>query len=114
MLEVDEKIEEVVKLSKSELEDYISDNVVPVVRSPDGELYVVDKHHFLSVCYHVGMKKVKVEIIKDFHSEKVDYIKFWKWMASSSGSSGRRAGLRTVIRILRNLNERIFFARRSF
>lgn len=32
-----------------------SDNVVPVVRSPDGELYVVDKHHFLSVCYHVGI-----------------------------------------------------------
>ncbi len=86
MLEVDEKIKEVVELTKSELKDYIKNNIVPVVRSPDDELYVVDKHHFLSVCYHIGIKKVRVEIIKDFHSEKIDYIKFWKWMDRSRNS----------------------------
>jgi hypothetical protein len=87
MLEIDEKIKEVEKFSKKELKDYINDNAVPVVRSPDDELYVVDKHHFLCVCHHLGVEKVKVEIIKDFQLEvKMDYEKFWKWMFKSRNS----------------------------
>ena len=87
MLEIDEKIKEVSKMSKKELKAYVHDNVVPVVRSADDELYIVDKHHFLSVCYHLDIKKVKVEIIKDFSLDlKMNYEKFWKWMLKTRNS----------------------------
>ena len=49
MLEIDEKIKEISTYSKKELKAYIEENIVPVVRGPDNELYVVDEHHFLSV-----------------------------------------------------------------
>jgi hypothetical protein len=83
MLEVDEKLKEAREFSPKELKQYVKDNPVPVVRSPEGELYIVDKHHFLNVCYHVGVKKVKVELRKDFKGRKMTYTQFWKWMVSS-------------------------------
>lgn len=87
MLEVDEKIKEVKAFGKKKLKNYLKENVVPVVRSPDDELYIVDKHHYLSVCYHLGIQQVKVEIIKDFRDdEKLSYEKFWKWMSRSRNS----------------------------
>lgn len=86
MLEIDEKIKQVVSLNKKELKKFISESVVPVVRSPDGDLYVVDKHHYLCVCYHVGVQKVKVDIIKDFYEEDLTYSQFWKWMYKSRNS----------------------------
>jgi hypothetical protein len=82
MLEVDEKIAEAKTLSKKDLRRYVKETRVPVVVSPDGELYVVDRHHFLSVCYHMGMKKAYVEVVKDFTGKKMTYTKFWKWMES--------------------------------
>lgn len=80
MMEVDEKIKQVLSFKKKELKSYITESIVPVVRGPNGQLYVVDKHHFLCVCYHLGIRKVNVEIIKDFHSEDMSYAQFWKWM----------------------------------
>ena len=86
MLEIDEKIKEITTYSKKDLKAYIKDNIVPVVKGPDNELYVVDKHHFLSVCYHLDIKKVKIDIIKDFHKEQLSHSAFWKWMSKSRNS----------------------------
>lgn len=83
MLEIDEKIKEVTTFSKSKLKAYIKENPVPVVKSHEGYLYIVDKHHFLSVCYHLGIKKVRVKLVKDFSEMKISYTAFWKWMAKS-------------------------------
>jgi hypothetical protein len=80
MLEVDEKLEAARKLSKGELRKYVKDNPVPVVISPHGEPYIVDHHHFLSVCYHLGIKKVKIEVRKDLSKSKMSYAAFWRWM----------------------------------
>lgn len=82
MLEVDEKISEAKSLSKKDLKKYVKANRVPVVISPDGELYVVDRHHFLSVCYHINVKKVYIDVVKDFSKTTLTYPKFWKWMES--------------------------------
>ena len=82
MLEVDEKIAEAKTLSKKALKKYVKDNRVPVVVSPDGEFYVVDRHHFLSVCYHIDVKKVYIDVVKDFSKTKMTYPQFWKWMES--------------------------------
>jgi hypothetical protein len=83
MLEVDEKIELAKKMSKKQLKAYVADNPVPVVLSPHGHLYIVDHHHFCCVCYHIGIKKVRVTITKDFSKSKISYSDFWKWMFSN-------------------------------
>ncbi len=80
MLEVDEKIKIVEKYSKKELKKFVREAPVPVVRGPDGALYVVDRHHFLCVCYHFDIKKVPVEIVNDHSEAKMTYKEFWKWM----------------------------------
>lgn len=86
MLEVDEKIKEVSQFSKKKIKKYIKKNVVPVVRGQDNELYVVDKHHFLTVCYNLGIKKVNVDIIRDMKDENLSYEEFWNWMVDNRNS----------------------------
>lgn len=86
MLEVDEKIKMVSALSKKERTAFIEDTKIPVVRSPQGRLYVVDKHHFLCVCYHLGVTEVKVDIVKDFFEKKISFVQFWKWMSKTRNS----------------------------
>ena len=83
MLEVDEKIEQVRDYSKKQLKVYVDDHPVPVVRSPEGDLFVVDHHHFLCVCYHLGIKKVRIDVVHDCTDEKLTYAQFWKWMFKS-------------------------------
>jgi hypothetical protein len=80
MLEIDEKIALVKKFSKKELKEYIRSTPVPVVISPQGDLFIVDHHHFLCVCYHIGVEKVRVTVIKDFSKSNMTYVQFWKWM----------------------------------
>ena len=80
MLEVDEKLAEVDKLDRKGRRKYVDANPVPVVVSPKGELYVVDHHHFLCVCYHAGIEKVRVEVVQDLSQRKLSYAAFWKWM----------------------------------
>lgn len=80
MLEVDEKIAVVEKFGKKKKKKFINEVVVPVVRAPTGQLYIVDHHHFLFVCYHLGFKKVRIEIVDDLKNKKMDYDKFWQWM----------------------------------
>ena len=80
MLEVDEKIAVAGSFSKKQLRNYVNETSVPVVLSPQGELYVVDHHHFLCVCYHLGIKKVRVSVVKDMSRSKMSYPAFWRWM----------------------------------
>lgn len=86
MLEIDEKIELVRGFSKKQRRDYVDEHPVPVVVSPHGELYVVDHHHFLCVCYHVGISKVRVTVAQDFSRSKMSYAKFWRWMQKTRNS----------------------------
>jgi hypothetical protein len=80
MLEIDEKIEIVRGYGKKQIRDFIDENPVPVVRGPHRDLFIVDHHHFLFVCYHVGIKKVRVNLVKDLSKRRMSYSQFWKWM----------------------------------
>ncbi|MGZ8892989.1 MAG: ParB-like protein [Halobacteriota archaeon] len=80
MLEVDEKIAMAKKFGKKQRQDFIDETPVPVVVAPTGELYVVDHHHFLCVCYHIGIKKVRIIVSKNLSKTKMTYAAFWKWM----------------------------------
>ena len=83
MLEVDEKLGIARGYGKKQMGDYIDENPVPVVISPGGDLYIVDHHHFLAVCYYLGIKKVRVSLVKDLSKSKMSYTQFWKWMWKS-------------------------------
>ncbi len=80
MLEIDQKIEELRKLGKKGLKKYVKETRVPVVVGPNSELYIVDHHHFLCVCYHLDIKKVKVDVVKDLSGSKMSYSQFWRLM----------------------------------
>jgi hypothetical protein len=80
MLEVDEKIKIVRDYNRKQLCDFIDETPVPVVISPQGELYIIDHHHFLAVCLNVGIKKVRVRVAHDLSKRKMSYSAFWKWM----------------------------------
>ena len=80
MLEVDEKIKVVREFGKKRRRRFVKETAVPVIRGHDGYLYVVDHHHFLSVCYHVGIKKVRIRIVQDLSKRPTSYLKFWAWM----------------------------------
>lgn len=86
MLEVDEKIKLVGTLDGKALKKFVADNPVPVVIGYDEALYVVDKHHFLCVCYHVGIDKVRIDIVRDVSQKGFTFRQFWKWMAKSRNS----------------------------
>jgi hypothetical protein len=86
MLEVDEKIEVVRKFGRKQRKAYVRDNPVPVIIAPDGAPYVTDHHHFLAVCYHVGIKKVAIKVVKNWSRRKMSYSAFWKWMWKSRHS----------------------------
>jgi hypothetical protein len=83
MLEVDEKIREVRGYGNKKRREYVDENPIPVVISPQNELYIVDHHHFLCVCYQFGIKKVRVKVVDDFSRSKMSYSRFWKRMYKS-------------------------------
>jgi hypothetical protein len=84
MLEVDEKIKAVREFSKKKRKKFVDESPVPVVRGPKGDLYIVDHHHFLCVCYHLGIKKVNVKVVKDLSKLKLSSSQFWKWMGRNN------------------------------
>jgi hypothetical protein len=86
MMEVDEKIKSVSRLKKKERKVFVKDTRVPVIKGPDGCLYVVDHHHFLCVCYHVGICKVRVKVIADLSKRNMTYSEFWSWMTRNRKS----------------------------
>ncbi len=81
LLEVEYKVSEMKRLKPKKLKKLIHETPVPVVISPWKELCIVDHHHFLFACWHAGIKKVRVEVVKDFSNTKLNYHRFWQKMA---------------------------------
>jgi hypothetical protein len=69
--------------SRKKLAKYLHRRPVPVVVSPKGEIYVIDRHHLLYACWHIGVKKIGVEIKCDLSKSGMSYKKFWETMIVS-------------------------------
>ena len=78
MKEVDAKIEKIRGLDRRGLTVFCREHVIPVVRGPKNELYVIDHHHFLRACWEMNLDCYSIKIIKDM-SEKSERV-FWKKM----------------------------------
>jgi hypothetical protein len=81
MLEVETKVRKLRKMSEDELKDYLKEHPVPVVRAPDGEVYLIDHHHLVRACWELGIDKLVLEEKEDF--SKLSEEQFWKKMRSS-------------------------------
>lgn len=82
LLEVEYKVSDMKKLAPAKLTKLIRKTLVPVVISPWGELCIVDHHHYLFACWHAGVNRVAVKVIKNFSQEKMSYLQFWRRMAA--------------------------------
>jgi hypothetical protein len=81
MKEVESKVKRLAALKPHELEDYLRDHPVPYVKSPHGELYIIDHHHLVRACWESGIEKVVLELKADLsHMRPED---FWKFMSDS-------------------------------
>jgi hypothetical protein len=76
--QVDEKIHKMKKMRKSELDEYIKDHVVPVVRGYDDKLFLIDHHHFCCAALQLGIEKAFIDIVDDL--SELSYNDFWNHM----------------------------------
>ena len=81
MVEVEYKVDEMLRLKPRKREKLIDANPIPVVLSPWNELCVIDHHHFLFSCWHANIAKVRVKVVKDYSRKKLNYVQFWRMMA---------------------------------
>jgi hypothetical protein len=81
MVEVEYKSKKMLRLSKKALKLLVDQRPIPVVLSPWNELCIIDHHHFVCACWHANVKKVRVELVKDYSTHKMSYVQFWKQMA---------------------------------
>ena len=87
LLEVEFKTAELRTIGKKSLRKRVDKIPIPVVVSPWNELCVVDHHHFLFACWHCGVRKVRIEVVRDFSSnnttrkKQMSYVAFWRKMA---------------------------------
>jgi hypothetical protein len=80
LYEIHIKVGEMAKMGKRERRKIVEEKPIPVVRTSEGELYILDHHHHLFVCWQAGIKKVPVEITQDFSRQKMGFGKFWRRM----------------------------------
>lgn len=81
MVEVDRKVEELRRLSARERERRAFRRAVPIFISPWGERCILDCHHFVLACWHVGVRRIRVKVVADFSRSPLPYSRFWRRMA---------------------------------
>ena len=81
LLEVEFKVVEMKGMKPGKLDKLVRETPVPVVVSPWKELCITDRHHFLFACWHAGVRRVRVEVVKDYSRSKLTYHGFWKKLA---------------------------------
>lgn len=80
------------KRSNGKLKKYLKEKFVPVVRGPEGKLYMIDHHHTTQAFYLEGQETVYIEVIEDFSklSEKEFWEKMikkkWCWLLDENGN----------------------------
>lgn len=77
MYEVTRKIKALGKLNDKDVKAYLKDHRVPVVVAPHGDLFITDRHHLLTACWMVGIKKGYTETIADFSKRNLSFNQFW-------------------------------------
>lgn len=78
MKEVENKIQKMKLMDKTELAQYSREHVIPVVKGRRSELYVIDHHHFARACWELGYQDYALKVIADF--SQLSDASFWNEM----------------------------------
>jgi hypothetical protein len=81
MAEIEHNAKKFKKLGSKKLRRLVRKTRVPVVVSPWRELYITDRHHYVFACSLLGIRKVRIHIIKDRSRSRTSYREFWRQMA---------------------------------
>lgn len=76
LLQVDEETQKLKSKSAKKLIDYAQKKRIPVVIGPDGQFWLVDRHHLTRALWDLGMREVPVEI----EGRLDDADRFWEQM----------------------------------
>lgn len=66
MQQVREKARKLRRMSRREQRDFLAARPVPVVRGPEGRLYLLDHHHLCAAALDAGLERVAVEVRQDW------------------------------------------------
>lgn len=80
MYEVTHKLNLMQAMKASKLKKYIRSKVVPVVVGPAGNMFILDRHHFLTAAWMFGLKHCEIDIREDFSRSRMSFAQFWQRM----------------------------------
>ena len=76
--EIEYKVKKMRAMSERELRDYCKDHVIPVVKGPKNQFYMIDHHHFARACWELNIEEYEVEVLKDLSGKSEQ--DFWNFM----------------------------------
>ena len=80
LIEVHDKREKLLSLSKSEQHEFLKAHPMPAVWGPDGNLYITDHHHLGRACSEAGIDSAFFLVEDNF--SKLPVAQFWPKMAA--------------------------------
>ena len=102
--DVDTKIRKLERFKKNELEKYLDDRPVPVVRYSPTAHYVIDHHHLVRALWETGHENADCELVADLsHLEEAAFWKFmhdkrWTYLKDAFGNEHGQVHLPSSIR----------------
>ena len=88
--------------------DFLSRHMIPVIRGPKDQCYVIDHHHLSLALHNEGVKSVLVVITSDLHTLADD--EFWVFLDNRAlvhpyDGKGRRCGYDEIPRRISDLKD---------
>jgi hypothetical protein len=88
--------------------DFLGRHMIPVIRGPKGQFYVIDHHHLSLALHNEGVKSVLVIIVADLHTLADD--EFWVFLDNRGlthpyDAAGRRCGFDKIPRRISDLKD---------
>ncbi len=76
--EIEFKLEKMSGFTEKQLEQYCKDHVIPVVKGPGKQFYMIDHHHFARACWELKVELYEIQVIKDLSQKSEN--EFWNVM----------------------------------
>jgi hypothetical protein len=80
-IEVRRKAEKIHEMGKTEQNEYLHENPVPVVLAAKNTPFLIDHHHMVRACWEAGIREVVIEVKADLSHLKSG--EFWEVMKKS-------------------------------
>ena len=68
-------------MKQAKLDKLIKRTEIPLIISPRNELCIIDHHHFVFACWQLGVKRLKVRVVKDYSRSKLTHLQFWSTLS---------------------------------